>query len=68
MSLRLSSARKGRFEPLIENFYGQLFRAQMNKDWKDADRIQGLIANLETRESQMAENTQDLRDYEGSVR
>lgn len=66
--MSLKSSRKGNFDPVIESAYGGLFRAQMNKDWNAVDTIQKAIRRLETREGQMATDTQDLRDYEGAVR
>lgn len=33
-------------QPLIENLYGEPFRAQMDRDWKECDRLHKLIDKL----------------------
>lgn len=60
--------RLGKFDAVLERYYGQLFQAQMDKNWEAVDKLQRIIAGLEEREGQMEQNSEGLRDYERAVR
>lgn len=60
--------RLGKFDAVLERYYGQLFQAQMDKNWEAVDKLQNIIAGLEEREGPVEQDTPSLWNYERAVR
>lgn len=61
-SLKDLKIRSGKFDTVLEGLYGQLFRAQILKEWDRVDRIQKVIRKYEEGEGQVEQNQEGLRD------